>query len=100
MDLIWLLIPAAVGLFALRTWWVARSLKLAAQIPTSSDRRALREAKQSLRAHREQLHEARAAPKQHLAEAKGLSRFTVPRVRAPSTGVDAMVEEYLPERRL
>ncbi len=100
MDLIWLVIPAALGLFALRTWWVARHLRLAAQIPMSSDLRALREAKRALQAHREHLEAARAAPKQDLAQAKGLSRFSVPRVRAPSTGVDAMVEDYLPERRL
>ncbi len=66
----------------------------------SSDLRALREAQESLRAHREHLEAARAAPEQHLAEAKGMSRFSAPRVRAPSTGVDAMVEDYLPERRL
>lgn len=100
MDLLWLVIPAAVGLFALRTYWVARRLKLAAQMPTSSDLQALREAKESLHAHRDQIQEARAAPREHLAAAKRLSRLPAARSRPPSAGVDAMVEEFLPEQRL
>ncbi len=100
MDLVWLVIPAAVGIFVLRTVLIARKLKLAAQNPSKADIRALREAKRFLQIHRERLEDARVAPKQHLAEAKGLSRLSVPRFRAPSTGVDAMVEDYLPERRL
>jgi hypothetical protein len=97
---VWLVIPAALGVFALRIVLVARRLRMAAQLPMTSDARALREAQEALRAHRERLEQARAAPKKHLAEAKRLSRFSVPRVRAPATGVDAMVEDYLPERRL
>ncbi len=100
MDLVWLVIPAAVGLFVLRTVLIARKLKLAAQDPTAADRRALRDAKRALKDHRARLEDVRAAPSQHLAEAKGLSRLAIPRVRPPSAGVDAMVEDFLPERRL
>ncbi len=100
MDLVWLLIPAAVGLFALRTVMIARRLKQAAKDPSLADRRALREAQRSLRVHRELLQDAVAKPKEHLAAAKGLSRTASPRARAPATGLDAMVEDFLPERRL
>ncbi len=100
MDLLWLVIPAALGLFALRTYWLARRLKLAAQMPTNADLRALREAKASLQAHQDQIQEARAAPREHLAAAKRLSRLPAARSRPPSSGVDAMVEEFLPEQRL
>ncbi len=99
MDLVWLLIPAAVALFALRTLLVARRLKAAAQLPTAADARALREAKQSLRAHRGALEKAVAAPRQHLAEAKDLPRAAVAQGR-PAKGLDAMVQDFLPERRL
>jgi len=100
VDLVWLVIPAAVGIFVLRTVLIARKLKLAAKMPSAADVRALREAKRALRVHREHLEDAVAAPKQHLAAAKGLSRLNGPRARAPSTGMDAMVEDFLPERRL
>ncbi len=99
MDLVWLLIPAAVGLFALRTVLIARRLKQAAKDPSLADRRALRDAQRSLRVHRELLQDAVAKPKEHLAAAQGLSRLSA-RARAPATGLDAMVEDFLPERRL
>ncbi len=98
MDLVWLLIPAAVALFALRTLFVARRLKAAAQTPTLADARALREAKRGLQAHRGALEDARAAPRRHLEAAKGLPRAAVAQGRA-AKGVDAMVEDFLPERR-
>lgn len=100
MDLVWLLIPAALGLFALRTVLIARKLKLAAKEPSLADLRALREARRSLGAHREHLQEAVASPKAHLAAAKGLSRVPSPRARSPATGLDAIVEDVLPEGRL
>ena len=100
MDVVWLLIPAALGLFALRTALIARKLKQAAKDPSLADLRALREAKRSLRAHREILQQAVAQPKEHLAAAKGLSRLPALRARSPPTGLDAMVEDFLPERRL
>lgn len=100
MDLVWLVIPAAVGLFVLRTVLIARKLKLAAQTPTASDLRALRDAQQALDDHRDRLADARAAPARHLAAARGLSRIATSRLRSPPTGVDAMVEDFLPERRL
>ncbi len=97
MDLVWLVIPAAVGLFVLRTLLIARKLKLAARTSGVADLRALREAQARLGVHRDHLAQARAAPGAHLAAAKRLSRSSV--ARAP-TGVDAMVENFLPERRL
>lgn len=100
MDLVWLVIPAAVGIFILRTVLIARKLKRAAQQPTETDLRALRDAKRGLQAHREQLEVAIAAPKRHLAEARALSRIREPRSRAPPSGIDAMVEDFLPDRRL
>ncbi len=100
MDVVWLLIPAALGLFALRTVMIARRLKQAAKNPSLADLRALRDAKRSLRVHREFLQDAVAKPREHLAAAKGLSRRTPTRARAPATGLDAMVEDFLPERRL
>lgn len=99
MDLVWLVIPAAVGLFVLRTVLMARQLKLSAQNPSAADRRALRNAQRALQDHRAQIADARAAPAKHLGEAKGFARLAGPRLRAPSTGVDAMVEDFLPERR-
>ena len=100
MDLVWLLIPAALGLFALRTAMIARKLKLAAKDPSLADLRALRDAKRSLRVHKELLQDAVAKPREHLAAAKGLSRVPSARARTPATGLDAMVEDFLPERRL
>ncbi len=99
MDLVWLLIPAAVGILLLRTAMIARRLKLAASNPTAQDMRALREAKRGLRAHREHLQEAVASPARHLEAARGLSRLPSARTRPPATGLDAMVEEFLPDRR-
>lgn len=99
MDLLWLVIPAAVGLFALRTVLIARKLKLAARGATAADRRALREAKVGLRVHRDHLEGAKAAPAQHLAAAKDLRRAALVQSR-PSRGLDAMVEDFLPDRRL
>lgn len=99
MDLVWLVIPAAVGIFALRTVLIARKLKLAARDATVADAKALRDAQAGLRAHREHLEGARAAPGQHLAAAKQLGRSALTPIR-PAKGVDAMVEDFLPERRL
>ncbi len=100
MDVVWLLIPTALGLFALRTVMIARKLRQSARDPSLADLRALREAKRSLRAHRDHLQDAVAQRKEHLAAAKGLSRVSSPRARSPPTGLDAMVEDFLPERRL
>ncbi len=100
MDLVWLVIPAAVGLFVLRTVLIARKLKLAAKSASPADFGALREAQRSLRTHRDHLREAVARPKEHLATAKGLARISRVRDRSSPTGLDAMVEEFLPERRL
>lgn len=100
MDVVWLLIPAALGLFALRTVIIARKLKQAAKDLSMADLRALREAKQSLRTHRDHLRQAVEQPKEHLAAAKALSRLPPARARAPPTALDAMVEDFLPERRL
>lgn len=98
VDLAWLIIPAAVGLFALRTVMIGRRLKLAASNPALADPRALRDAKASLRTHREHLEAAVAGPKAHLDAAKALGR--VPELPAPGTRVDAMVADFLPEKRL
>lgn len=100
MDLAWLIIPLAVGLFTLRTVMIGRRLKLAASNPTLADVHAFREAKRNLQAHRNELEAAVASPKAHLASAKRLSRLSAPRSRTPGSTVDRMVEDFLPERRL
>ncbi len=94
----WLVIPAAVGLFALRTLLIARKLKHAAGKPTEADRLALGEARQSLHAHRVQREDADAAPKAHLAAAKRIRRSALTPPRTPGA-LDAMVADDLPERR-
>ena len=94
------MIPAAVGIFVLRTLLIARKLKLAAQEARSADLIALRQAKQGMRVHRDHVEAAVAAPKEHLAAAKRLSRVPRSRARSPPTALDAMVEDFLPERRL
>ncbi len=99
MDLVWLVVLAAVGIFALRTVMIARKLKLASQGATIADAKALRDAKAGLTAHRDHLEDAIAAPRQHLAAAKELGRTPKPTLR-PATGLDAMVEDFLPDRRL
>ena len=78
MDLLLLVIPAAIAIFVLRTIVMARSLKAAAANPTLADARALRAAKRSLKAHRDRLNEAIAQPKGHLDAAKRLA--TVPKL--------------------
>jgi len=93
----WLVIPAAMGLFLARIAMIARRLKAAAANPSLADLRALRDAKRGLRAHREELAEARAAPGEHLEAAKALGRTSRP--RAPSSRVGAMVEPFAPDRR-
>ena len=95
----WLVIPAAVGIFVLRTVLIARKLRLASHGATAADARALREAKKDLRAHRDHYEEALAAPARHLRAAKELGRTAISQSR-PSRGVDAIVEDFLPERRL
>lgn len=100
MDLVWLVIPAAVGLFVLRTVLIARKLKQAGSNATVADRIALREAQDSLQSHRDHLTTAIASPKQHLDAAKALARPPHPHARAQGRGLDAMVEDFLPERRL
>ncbi len=100
MDLVWLVIPAAVGLFVLRSVLIARKLKLSAQNLAAARPRAQPEAGRDPQAHRARRADVRSGPTEPLAEARGLSRIAGPRVRAPSTGVDAMVEGFLPERRL
>jgi hypothetical protein len=97
VDFVWLVVPAAVGVFVLRAVLIARKLRLAGRNLTMADARALREARRALQNHRGHLERAVAAPKAHLAAAKRLSRLPA---RTPATGVDAMVEDFLPERRL
>ena len=79
MDLLWLVIPAAIAIFVLRTIVIARSLKTAAANPTLANVRAFRAAKRSLTAHRDRLTEAVAQPKGHLDAAKRLSAVPKPR---------------------
>ncbi len=98
MDLIWLLIPAAVGLFALRVVMIGRRLKAASQVPSLADARTLSDAKEGLSAHREHLDVAIASPKAHLDTAKQLAR--VPPSSVARSRMDRMVEDYLPDRRL
>ncbi len=69
----WLLIPAAIAAFLLRTVMIARRLRVAAENPSPADLRAFRQAKDSLRAHREHLEEAVAGTKQHLRQARRVS---------------------------
>lgn len=99
MDLVWLVIPAAVGLLAVRIARIARKLRLAAGNVTETGRRGLRDARRWLRAHRDQLEGAKAATRTQLAAAKAMRRAgrSPPRT---SRGLDAMVQDCLPERRL
>lgn len=98
MDLTWLIIPAAVGLFALRTVMIGRRLKLAASGGMPVDLRPLREAQAGLHAHREHLEAAVASPKAHLEAAKALGR--PPSVgTSPRSRLDDMVADFLPEKR-
>lgn len=99
MDLTWLIIPLAVGVFALRAVMLARRLKTAARDPTLADIRAHKDARQNLRVHREELDAVLASPKAHLASAKRLSRRPAERSRRESSNLDRMVEDFLPERR-
>jgi len=99
VDWTWLLIPAAVGLFVIRTVMIARKLKRAAANPTLADLRALREAKRSLSGHRDRLREAVADRTAHLNAAKRLSRLPSPRLRPSESRVDRMVEPFAPERK-
>ncbi len=99
MDLVWLVIPVAIALFVLRAFVIARKLKSSAQVPMPSDGRTLREAQAGLRAHHDHLGEAIAAPREHLAAAKDLPRAAMGRPRS-AKGVDAIVQDFLPERRL
>lgn len=80
MDLSWLVIPAAILLFVVRAWMIARSLKAAAANPTGAEKHALRAAKRSLTTHHDQLHASIAQPKQYLDAAKHLA--TVPSARS------------------
>lgn len=98
MDLTWLVIPAAVGLFGLRTAMIARRLKAAAQTPSLADTRALVDAKASLSVHRDHLEAAVASPKAHLEAAKSLGRLHEP--SSARSRMDRMVEDFLPDRRL
>lgn len=99
MDLVWLLIPAAIALFLGRAALIARRLEHTASTPTLADARALREARQGLRAHRESLGEAVAGTKAHLAEAGRLAGRGSERAHAPASRVGAMVEDFAPDRR-
>lgn len=99
VDLSWLVIPAAVGIFLVRTLMIARRLKIAAANPTLADVRALREAKHRLKAHRVELDAAITSTKGHLLAAKRLSRPATPRVRRRESRIARMVEDPSPMRR-
>lgn len=96
MDPVWLVIPAAVGLFLVRTLFIARRLKTAAANPTLADVRALRDAKRGLNAHREQLEEAVASTKGHLEAAKRLAK---PHPRSEPSRIARRVQDPAPARR-
>lgn len=99
MDLVVLVIPAAILLFVVRTFMIARSLKAAAANPTLADVRAFRAAKRTLKAHHDRLDEALAEPGNHLAAAKRLA--TVPRTRISTRSMrnGPLSDEILVERR-
>ncbi len=99
MDLVWLVIPAAIVLFIVRTFMIARSLKVAAASPTLADVRAFREAKRSLRAHHDRLTEAVAQPKGHLEAAKRMAAVPKPRAVMRAPRLPPIVEDVAPERR-
>ncbi len=94
----WLVIPAAVGLFLVRTVMLARRLKSAAANPTLADTTALREAKRSLKAHRAELGNAISAAKGHLEAAKRLARAPSPDGRSKASGVRRTVEDAFVSR--
>jgi len=97
VDLVVLVIPAAILLFLVRTLMIARSLKAAAANPTLADVRTLRAAKRSLKAHHDRLDEALAEPGNHLAAAKRLA--TVPKRRTSTRSSRAPAGDLLVERR-
>lgn len=99
MDLTWLVIPVAMGLFLARTAMLARRLKLAAANPTLADRRAFREAQRSLNLHRTKLEAAVAERRTHLEAERRLSRPRPSRGRASESRVARMVEESMGTRR-
>jgi len=94
----WLVIPAAVGLFLVRTVMLARGLKIAAANPTLADTRALREAKRALKAHRAELESAVSSTKGHLAAAKRLARAPSTDGRSKASGVKRTVEDAFVSR--
>jgi len=95
----WLVIPAAIGIFLVRTLLIARKLKFAAASPSLADARALRDAKRHLRAHREQLEQAVASPSAHLANAKRTGRIPAVGRRFRASSVDRMVDDaFTPPR--
>ncbi|MCI4371911.1 MAG: hypothetical protein L3J78_04605 [Thermoplasmata archaeon] len=79
MDILWLVIPAAILLFVVRTIMIARSLKTAAGNPTLANVRALHTAKRDLKVHRTLLHDVVAQPKGHLDAAKRMAAVPKPR---------------------
>jgi len=99
VDLLWLVFPAAVGLFLLRTVMIARRLKAAMRNPSLSDVHGLREAKGHLTAHREHLEAAAASPRIYLAAAKGLGAIPRPRGFGPRAVREPFMEDALPGRR-
>lgn len=94
----WLVIPAAVGLFLVRTVMLARRLKIAAANPTLADMRGLHEAKRSLKAHRAELGNAISATKGHLEAAKRLARAPSPDGRSKASEVARIVEHAFVSR--
>ena len=94
----WLVIPAAIGLFLVRTVMLARRLKIAAANPTLADARALREAKLALKAHHAELRSAISATKGHLEAARRLARAPSPDGRAKASRVRRTVEDAFVSR--
>jgi len=84
MDLLWLVIPAAILLFVVRAWMIARSLKAAAANPTLAEKHAIRSAKRGLSTHHDELHASVARPEHHLEAAKRLAMVPRPRSTIPS----------------
>jgi hypothetical protein len=97
VDVIVLVIPAAILLFLVRTLMIARSLKAAAANPTLADIRAFRAAKRSLEAHHDRLDEALAEPGNHLAAAKRLA--TIPKARVSTHTIRPPEGGLLVDRR-
>lgn len=98
MDPIWLLVPAAVGLLALRTVMVARQLKSAATKLAADGPRPPSKATSGTPPAGIPLTAADSSPQAVAPPAKARAPWSAVR-SVPKTRLDEMVADCLPDRR-